>query len=75
MGLPKRRFSKARTGKRRTQLKLRMPTLVRDPQTGELKRPHHIGPDGSYRGRQVLPKREAEAGSKKKKRASAGASG
>ncbi|KKQ35567.1 MAG: hypothetical protein US52_C0022G0016, partial [candidate division WS6 bacterium GW2011_GWA2_37_6] len=36
--LPKRRGSKRRVGNRRSQDALKKPTLVRDPETGELKR-------------------------------------
>lgn len=36
-------------------------TIVEDKTTGELRRPHHITPDGFYKGRDVFAKPEAAA--------------
>ncbi|MGB9813456.1 MAG: 50S ribosomal protein L32 [Thermovenabulum sp.] len=60
MANPKRRFSKARTGKRRANWKLTAPNLVECPQCHEMKMPHRVCPNcGYYNHRQVL-KVEAE---------------
>ncbi len=42
MANPKRRWSKARTGKRRSQWKLSAPNLVECPQCHALKLPHRV---------------------------------
>ena len=42
MANPKRKWSKARTGKRRSQWKLSVPNLVHCPQCHELKLPHRV---------------------------------
>ncbi len=61
MGLPKRRFSRSRRDKRRLQLHLSAPALTRCPQCGAPVLTHQICPScGSYRGRQVIPKKEKE---------------
>jgi len=53
--LPKRRGSKRRVGNRRSQDALKKPTLVRDPETGELKRPHRVSKKtGKYDGKEIL---------------------
>lgn len=58
MALPKRRFSRARRDKRRTQLRVRAAAQNRCPQCGALKASHRICPEcGTYRGRQILPGR------------------
>ncbi|SLN01526.1 hypothetical protein FM106_20865 [Brachybacterium faecium] len=31
-----------------------MPNLVKDSQTGEYRAAHHIAPDGTYNGKQVI---------------------
>ncbi len=56
MPLPKRRFSRSRRDKRRTQLNLKVPSLSRCPQCGASVLSHRICAScGHYRGRQVLP--------------------
>lgn len=61
MANPKRRWSKARTGKRRSQWKLGAPGLVECPQCHNLKMPHRICEEcGYYKGRQILKKVEAK---------------
>ena len=56
MPLPKRRFSRSRRDKRRTQLNLKIPGLSRCPQCGASVLSHQICPScGQYRGRQVVP--------------------
>lgn len=53
MAVPKQKISKSRRGMRRAHKGLSTVTLTEDTTTGELKRPHHVSPDGHYKGRQV----------------------
>lgn len=53
MAVPKRKTSKSKRGMRRAHKGLTTVTLAEDTTSGELKRPHHVSPDGNYRGRQV----------------------
>ena len=56
MPLPKRRFSRSRRDKRRTQLNLKVPGLSLCPQCGASVLSHQICPScGQYRCRQVVP--------------------
>ena len=56
MPLPKRRFSRSRRDKRRTQLNLKATGLSRCPNCGAARLSHRICPScGQYRGRQVVP--------------------
>ena len=53
--LPKRKYAKARQGKRRNHLGLTLPPLNYCPQCHNLKLSHHVCPTcGSYAGRQVV---------------------
>lgn len=56
MAVPKRRQSKSRTNKRRSQwLKTGSPQLVECPQCHELKLPHRVCPAcGYYKGKKVI---------------------
>lgn len=54
MAVPARRRSKAKKNKQRTHKKLQVPNLVKDSQTGEYRAAHHISPDGTYNGKQVI---------------------
>lgn len=55
MPLPKRRFSRSRRDKRRTQIHLTAPSLGKCPQCGAPVVSHRICPScGTYRGRAVL---------------------
>jgi len=55
MANPKRKWSKARTGKRRSQWKLSAPTLMECPQCHELKLPHRVCKGcGFYDGKEVI---------------------
>lgn len=58
MAVPKRKHSKARRDKRRSNVwKLDAPALMKCPQCGEYKRPHRLcGHCGYYNGRQVVKK-------------------
>jgi large subunit ribosomal protein L32 len=53
MAVPKKKISKSRRGQRRSHNALDTVTVVEDKTSGELKRPHHVSPDGNYKGRQV----------------------
>ena len=53
MAVPKKKISKSRRGQRRSHNALTRVTVVEDKTSGELKRPHHVSPDGNYNGRQV----------------------
>ena len=55
MALPKRKYTKARQGKRRSHLALTKPRLVDCPQCHTPKLPHHVCPTcGTYAGREVV---------------------
>lgn len=55
MAVPKRKTSPHRRGIRRSDSKMKIGkvTLVENSVSGDLHRPHHVSPDGYYRGRQV----------------------
>lgn len=53
MAVPKRKTSKSARNMRRSHLALKKVSAVEDTTSGELKRPHHVSPDGYYKGRQV----------------------
>ena len=55
MANPKRRWSKARTGARRSQWKLIAPNLVKCPHCHEFKLPHRVCKEcGYYKGKEVI---------------------
>jgi len=56
MAVPKRKHSKARKNKRRSNVwKLELPALAKCPKCGEFKRPHRLcGSCGFYNGREVV---------------------
>ena len=55
MANPKRKWSKARTGKRRSQWKLSQPGLISCPQCHSLKVPHIVCKEcGFYDGKEVV---------------------
>lgn len=58
MAVPKRKHSKARRDKRRSNVwKLSAPAIVRCSKCGEFKSPHRIcGNCGYYNGREVIKK-------------------
>ena len=58
MAVPKRKHSKARRDKRRSNVwKLSAPALMTCPKCGELKAPHRVcGNCGFYNGREVIKK-------------------
>lgn len=53
MPTPKFRTSKSKRNKRRSHHALKMPAMSRCPETGEIKRPHHVSPNGKYKGELV----------------------
>jgi large subunit ribosomal protein L32 len=53
--LPKRKYAKARQGKRRSHLKLSPPVLINCPQCNTPILPHHACPTcGNYKGREAV---------------------
>ena len=55
MADPKRKQSKRRSRLRRAANQFRAPNLVKDGESGALRRSHRVDPTtGKYRGRQVL---------------------
>lgn len=58
MAVPKRKVSRARRDKRRSNVwKLVAPELVKCPQCGELKMPHRVcGHCGYYNGKEIVKK-------------------
>ena len=58
MAVPKRKHSKARRDKRRSNVwKICAPALMKCPQCGEFKTPHRVcGNCGFYKGREVVKK-------------------
>ncbi|MBU0983015.1 MAG: 50S ribosomal protein L32 [candidate division Zixibacteria bacterium] len=60
MALPKRRHSRTRGRKRRTNWKLTAPNVVKCSNCGQARLNHHICPScGQYDGRQVITVQEA----------------
>ncbi len=57
MAVPKAKTSKSCRGMRRSHNALNRVNVVEDKTSGELKRPHHVSPDGHYKGRQVTTAR------------------
>lgn len=53
MAVPKRKTSKSKKNMRRSHHALDTTTVVENKTTGESTRPHHVSPDGYYKGRQV----------------------
>ena len=55
MALPKRKYAKAKQGRRRSHLALSIPALVDCPQCHSFKLPHHVCLScGTYNGREVI---------------------
>jgi len=53
--LPKRKSSKARQGKRRSNYSINSPRIVDCPQCHNPKLPHHVCPTcGTYAGREII---------------------
>jgi len=58
MAVQKNRKTPSKRGMRRSHDGLPTTALSTDPVSGELHRRHHVGPDGYYRGRRVIPEKE-----------------
>lgn len=54
MAVQQNRKTRSKRGMRRAHHALSGSTLSTDPTSGETHRRHHIGPDGYYRGREVV---------------------
>ncbi len=55
MALPKRKISKQRKGERRANQALKLPTLVKDKESGKLTMPHHVSKQtGRYKNKEVV---------------------
>jgi len=54
MAVPKRKTSKSKRNMRRSHHALSGVAVVEDSTTGEYKLPHHVSPDGYYKGRRVI---------------------
>ena len=54
MAVQKSKVTRSRRGMRRSHDGLKSFPVSVDPTTGEAHRRHHIGPDGYYRGREVI---------------------
>jgi len=53
MAVPKRKTSKSKRNMRRSHDSLKPVNVVEDKTSGDIKRPHHVSPDGHYNGRKV----------------------
>lgn len=53
MAVPKRKTTPSRRNMRRSHHALSKTAVSEDSTSGELKRPHHVSPDGNYRNRKV----------------------
>ncbi len=57
MAVPKKKKSSSRTRMGRSHLSLDKVNIIKDKQSGDDRRSHHIGSDGMYNGRQIIIKR------------------
>jgi large subunit ribosomal protein L32 len=58
MAVQQNRKTPSKRGMRRSHDALGKPTLSVDSKTGEIHRRHHVASDGTYRGRQVVEKKD-----------------
>jgi len=61
MAVQKSKKSTSRRGMRRAHDALTTPALSIEPTSGEVHKRHHISPDGFYRGRKVIDKKDEPA--------------
>jgi large subunit ribosomal protein L32 len=61
MPTPKFRTSKSKRNMRRSHHALKVPPMSRCPETGEVKAPHCVSPNGKYKGELVNAKMAAKA--------------
>lgn len=59
MAVPKNKKTRSKRNMHRSHDGLKSFPFSVDPMTGESHRRHHIGPDGYYRGREVLSMAES----------------
>ena len=56
MAVPKKKMSRSRTRRRKSQWRLAAPRTARCPQCNAAKLPHRACPEcGTYKGREMLP--------------------
>jgi large subunit ribosomal protein L32 len=61
MGLPKRKHSTGRKGRRRSAIKIDLPILIVCPHCGQRKRPHLVCPHcGQYKETQVIKEKKPQ---------------
>ncbi len=58
MAVQKSKVTRSRRGQRRSHDALTANALSLDPVTGEKHLRHNVSPDGFYRGRQIIAKKE-----------------
>jgi large subunit ribosomal protein L32 len=58
MAVQKSKVTRSRRGQRRSHDALTSKALSQDPTTGETHLRHHVSPDGFYKGRQIIAKKE-----------------
>jgi len=58
MAVQQNRKTPSKRGMRRSHDALSRPTLSADSTTGETHRRHHVSPDGYYRGRMVVDRKD-----------------
>lgn len=58
MAVQKSKVTRSRRGQRRSHDSLTAKTLSLDPVTGEKHLRHHVTPDGFFKGRQIVVKKE-----------------
>ena len=60
MAVQKNKKTRSRRDVRRSHDRLRAPTISSDFVTGMEHLRHHLGPDGFYRGREIIPPKVSE---------------
>ena len=60
MAVQKSKKSPSKSKSRRNSKKLAVPTLIKDPTTGELVKRHQVTAKGFYKGQQVVDIKEKE---------------
>ena len=59
MAVPKRKTTKSRAGKRRSQINVTAKNVIEDKKSGEYRLSHHLDlKTGFYKGRQVIDPKE-----------------
>ncbi len=61
MAVPKHKVTRSKRNMRRAHDAIGTGTYEECPSTGELKLRHHVSPDGSYRGKQILKTKAPKA--------------